>query len=47
MMPAAYDVFVSHAWADGDRPSQIAEVLASIGLRVWFDATEIDDFAST
>ncbi len=31
-----YDVFLSHAWADGERPRQIA---------VWFDAVEINDFA--
>ncbi len=48
-MPAArseYDVFLSHAWADGDRPRQIKEALESAGLRVWFDAEEINDFAS-
>jgi hypothetical protein len=43
---AAYDVFLSHAWADGDRPQQIAEALSKAGLRVWFDATEINDFTS-
>ena len=45
-MSAAYDVFVSHAWADGDRPQQIAEALRKAGLRVWFDAVEINDFTS-
>jgi len=45
-MRAAYDVFLSHAWADGDRPQQIADALAEEGLRVWFDAGEINDFAS-
>jgi hypothetical protein len=45
-MFAAYDVFVSHAWADGDRPQQIAEALGKAGLRVWFDAAEINDFTS-
>jgi hypothetical protein len=46
MALAEYDVFLSHAWADGDRPQQIAAALAKAGLRVWFDAAEINDFAS-
>ncbi len=46
LMLAEYDVFVSHAWADGDRPREIAEALNAAGLRVWFDAREIADFAS-
>jgi tetratricopeptide (TPR) repeat protein len=41
-----YDIFLSHAWADGDRPRQIADALTKAGLRVWFDANEIADFAS-
>jgi tetratricopeptide (TPR) repeat protein len=45
-MAATYDVFVSHAWADGDRPGQIANALRESGLRVWFDETEVGDFAS-
>lgn len=45
-MSAAYDIFLSHAWKDGERPQQIADALTAAGLRVWFDATEIDDFAS-
>jgi hypothetical protein len=45
-MPALYDVFLSHAWADGERPQQIADALTKAGLRVWFDANEINDFAS-
>src|SRR5208337_1486961 len=45
-MPAAYDVFLSHAWADGERPQQLADALTRAGLRVWFDAAEINDFAS-
>ena len=45
-MLAAYDVFLSHTWADGDRSRQIAEALTKAGLRVWFDASEIDDFTS-
>lgn len=45
MADAEYDVFLSHAWADGDRPQQIAHALAAAGLRVWFDAAEINDFA--
>jgi hypothetical protein len=44
-MAAGYDVFLSHAWVDGDRPQRIAEALTSAGLRVWFDAAEINDFA--
>jgi len=43
-MRAEYDVFLSHAWADGDRPREIAEALEAAGHRVWFDATEIADF---
>ena len=46
MAAAEYDIFLSHAWKDGERPQQIAEALTRAGLRVWFDATEIDDFAS-
>jgi TIR domain len=46
-MPAhEYDVFLSHAWADGDRPGHIADALGKAGLRVWFDAHEINDFES-
>ena len=44
-MAATYDVFLSHAWADGERPQQIADALTHAGLRVWFDAAEINDFA--
>jgi hypothetical protein len=46
MAAADYDIFLSHAWKDGERPQQIADALTAAGLRVWFDATEIDDFAS-
>ena len=45
-MLAAYDVFLSHAWADGERPHQIAQALTKAGLHVWFDADEISDFSS-
>ena len=45
MAAAEYDIFLSHAWADGDRPQQIADALTKAGLRVWFDAAEINDFA--
>src|SRR5271166_6352739 len=45
-MAAEYDIFLSHAWADGERPQQIADALTKAGLRVWFDASEINDFAS-
>jgi hypothetical protein len=45
-MPACYDVFLSHAWADGERPRQIADALTKAGLRVWFDTKEIADFTS-
>ena len=44
-MRAEYDIFLSHAWADGDRPQQIADALTKAGLRVWLDASEINDFA--
>jgi tetratricopeptide (TPR) repeat protein len=43
---AEYDIFLSHAWADGERPQQLADALTKAGLRVWFDAAEINDFAS-
>jgi tetratricopeptide repeat protein/TIR domain-containing protein len=46
MAAAEYDVFLSHAWADGERPQQLADALTKAGLRVWFDAAEINDFAS-
>jgi hypothetical protein len=46
MAAAEYDIFLSHAWKDGERPQQIADALTEAGLRVWFDAAEIDDFAS-
>ena len=42
--PPEYDVFLSHAWADGERPKQLADALTKAGLRVWFDAEEINDF---
>jgi tetratricopeptide (TPR) repeat protein len=41
-----YDIFFSHAWADGARPQEIRDALVSAGLRVWFDANEIKDFES-
>ena len=44
-MAAEYDIFLSHAWADGERPQQIADALTKAGLRVWLDAAEINDFA--
>jgi hypothetical protein len=46
MAAAEYDIFLSHAWKDGERPQHIADALTAAGLRVWFDAVEIDDFAS-
>jgi tetratricopeptide (TPR) repeat protein len=46
MAAAEFDVFLSHAWADGERPQQLANALTQAGLRVWFDAAEINDFAS-
>src|SRR5664280_1678944 len=46
MAAAEYDIFLSHAWKDGERPQHIADALTAAGLRVWFDADEIDDFAS-
>jgi tetratricopeptide (TPR) repeat protein len=46
MSTGEYDVFLSHAWADGERPRQIAEALAQAGLRVWFDANRFDDCAN-
>ncbi len=46
MAVAEFDVFFSHAWADGERPQQLADALTKAGLRVWFDAAEINDFAS-
>src|ERR1022692_2983171 len=46
MAAAAYDIFLSHAWKDGALPQHIADALTAAGLRVWFDADEINDFAS-
>src|SRR5664280_3533834 len=46
MAAAEYDIFLSHAWKDGERPQHVADALTAAGLRVWFDAVEIDDFAS-
>src|ERR1017187_3517579 len=46
MADAEYDAFLSHAWADGERPKQIADAPTKARLRVWFDANEINDFAS-
>jgi TIR domain len=45
-MGAQYDIFLSHAWADGERPQEICDALTQAGLRVWLDAAEINDFAS-
>jgi tetratricopeptide (TPR) repeat protein len=45
MASAEYDVFLSHAWADGARPQEIKAALEGAGLRVWFDVEEIEDFA--
>jgi tetratricopeptide (TPR) repeat protein len=45
-MAAEFDVFLSHAWADGEHPWRIADALKSAGLHVWFDAYEIGDFRS-
>jgi hypothetical protein len=45
-MSATYDVFLSHAWADGEPPLRIAEALTKAGLAIWFDADEIKDFDS-
>src|SRR5450631_390211 len=42
---AEYDIFLSHAWADGERPQRIAEALTNAGMWVWLDAAEINDFA--
>jgi hypothetical protein len=42
----SFDIFLSHAWVDGDRPRWIAEALRAAGLRVWFDETAIEDFES-
>ena len=44
-MAPNYDVFLSRAWADGERPQRIADALSKGGLRVWLDAPEINDFA--
>src|SRR5271165_323530 len=44
MAAPEYDVFLSHAWADGERPKQLADALTKARPRVWFDAEEINDF---
>jgi hypothetical protein len=34
MAAAEYDVFLSHALADGERPQQLADALTKAGLRL-------------
>src|SRR5689334_5794460 len=43
---AEYDVFISHAWSDGDQPREIAEALQAAGLKVWIDEKELQEFES-
>ena len=45
-MAESYDVFVSYARADSARVKPLVSSLRARGLRVWFDETEIADFAS-
>jgi hypothetical protein len=45
-MQRPYDIFISHAWVDGELPRRIADELTALGLHVWIDAVEINDFAS-
>jgi tetratricopeptide (TPR) repeat protein len=42
----AYDVFISYSHADGARVRPIIDALRHAGLGVWFDETDIADFAS-
>jgi TIR domain len=45
-LPGEYDVFISHASADGDRLREVAELLQAAGLKVWNDEKELKDFES-
>lgn len=45
-MSDIYDVFFSYAHADLERAQEIVHTLRSTGLVVWFDETNISDFAS-
>lgn len=42
----AFDVFISYRHADAGRVEPLVAALRSLGLRVWFDALSIEDFAS-
>ncbi|WP_147165078.1 tetratricopeptide repeat protein, partial [Pararhodospirillum oryzae] len=44
-MQAVHDVFFSYASADRATADRVVAALKAEGLRVWFDATNIDDFA--
>lgn len=41
-----YDVFVSHAHADGEAVQPLLDALRSLGMRVWFDEDAIETHAS-
>jgi hypothetical protein len=43
-MATTYDVFMSHAHADGARVKPLVQALRARGLQVWFDETEIATF---
>ncbi|HEY6693962.1 MAG TPA: tetratricopeptide repeat protein [Solirubrobacteraceae bacterium] len=44
-MPAAWDVFLSYRHADAEGARRLRDALAAHDLRVWFDETDIPDFA--
>ncbi len=43
---SGFDLFISYAHGDGDSVRELVRSLTGEGLRVWFDESEIDDFAS-
>jgi TIR domain len=45
-MADVYDVFVSYARRDSERVVPIVGALRGEGVRVWFDETDVPDFAS-
>jgi tetratricopeptide (TPR) repeat protein len=45
-MPTEYDIFISYSRSDAKNVQPIVDALQNLGLRVWFDQTEIADFAS-
>ncbi len=45
-MEAQYDIFMSYAHGDAASVEPIVDALVDAGLRVWFDTSAVEDFAS-